>query len=753
MTLIKSYLEKTLKGAKDSFKQRKSILSFEQYLEHVVANPHRHIRNSAQYFSDMVASFGSYQVKTPTENLTRYKLFDAAFRNNEGKIYGHEKVQQSIVENLNSFVRQGRIDKLILLHGPNGSAKTSIVQAIFRAAEHYSHSDDGALYQFVWVFPKKESVAGGFGFAKSPNESLESYAHLPNEAIEARIQCDQRDHPLLLLSTAMRNELYDSIRSDSKKFLTIPLVLLNGELSKRNHEIFDALLSAYNGDLAKVLRHVRVERFYLSGRYQRGLASIEPQMSVDASVRQITSDQSLMALPAPLRHLSLLEALGPLVDANRGMIEYSDLLKRPVDAWKYLLVACEQAQVSLQAMTLFFDLILMATSNELHLGGFKEYPDWPSFKGRIELIRVPYLLRSNDEVGIYERQIESFLGGIHVAPHGLNMAARWAVLTRLMPPSIERYEESMQEIIRDISPAEKLALYNDGEVPLRLSQKQARELRALIPQLSQEFKNEVNYEGRHGASPREIRALILKAAQDHRYDFVCPGAIFKQIELLVLERSSYEYLRREPVRGFHDAKELLESVKNHYVQILADEARMALGFYSKDSYLELFTRYINHVSAWTKKEKLIDPLFARRIDADESFMTNVEKSLMAQNESCEDFRRQLISQIAAFKLENPALSLDYNYIFPAHLRRLKVNLFSDQKEVVERVIVNYLNLSEDELDRGSSKECIQARTLKDGLITLQYNDKSARWAMAYLYKNDDYSEKIQKIEEPGLNLT
>lgn len=752
---IRDFLRKVIKNTEQTWKRSQSVLSFEQYLCQVAEKPHCHVRNSAHYFVDMIDSFGSYAVSTPTEILTRYRLFDAEFLEFEGRIFGQERIQHAIVEQLRSFVKQGRIDKLILLHGPNGSAKTSIIQAITRAAEHYSYTDDGALYQFSWVFPKKEMMSGSLGFSQNRVEARESYAHLPNDAVEARMPCDQRDHPLLLLSVAERHELFASIRENhQEKPLRIPVVLESGELSRRNRQIFDALLSSYDGDLEQVLRHVRVERFYLSGRFQRGIAAVEPQMSVDAAVRQITSDQSLMALPGSLRHLSLHESFGPLVEANRGMIEYSDLLKRPIDAWKYLLVACEQAQVSLGTMSLFFDLVLVATSNELHLNSFKDYPDWPSFKGRIELIRVPYLLRSHDEKGIYERQIATSLHGVHVAPHAIEMAARWAVLTRLEPPSVTKYPTMMQEVIRDISPEEKLALYNDGEVPLRLNQMQARELKALIPELSFEYSHEANYEGRYGASPREIRTLILKAAQDRRYGYVSPAAIFEQIEQLSEERSSYDFLRREPLRGYHDAKGLLAVVKQHYLQILADEARLALGLYSKESYLDLFTRYILHVSAWTKKEKLVDPVFGRRVEADESFMHKIESNLLAQNEAHEEFRRQLISQIAASKLENPNNDLDYSRIFCSQLRRLKLKLYANQNEVVARIISCFLNLNNEErLGEGAQKDMLQAYALREGLLKLGYTNESSRWAMAYLLQNGNSREKINKSGQPGLNLS
>ena len=75
-----------------------------------------------------------------------------------------------------------------------------------------------------------------------------------------------------------------------------------------------------------MLRHVRVERFEISHRYRQGWVTVEPQLSVDATERQITADRSLVALPPSLQSVSLHEYGGEVVGANRGMIEYDDLL-------------------------------------------------------------------------------------------------------------------------------------------------------------------------------------------------------------------------------------------------------------------------------------------------------------------------------------------------------------------------------------------------------------------------------------------
>src|SRR5512141_1041782 len=140
-------------------------------------------------------------------------------------------------------------------------------------------------------------------------------------------------------------------------------------------------------------------------------------MSVDASHLPIILHPSQANLPAALQTAVLFEAQGALVTANRGLIEYSDLLKRPLEAFKYLLGFSETSQVPLEHFVLQLDEVLIASSNEKHLGAFKELPDFASFKGRIELVRVPYLRRYKLEQQIYDAQITPTTVGKHVAPH------------------------------------------------------------------------------------------------------------------------------------------------------------------------------------------------------------------------------------------------------------------------------------------------------------------------------------------------
>ena len=323
---------------------------------------------------------------------------------------GQEEVQAAVYRLVSNFAREGRTNRLILLHGPNGSAKSTFVACMQRAMEHYSTLDEGALYKFNWIFPSQKLTKGGIGFGGGiePGGAQETYAYLDDELIESKISDEMRDHPLLLLPRRQ------AARADRPSGWPRPIgtgfgpadYLLRGDLSHRNRQIFEALLSSYHGDLAKVLRHVQVERFFVSRRYRQAAATVEPQLAVDAHSRQLTMDRSLASLPPALQSLTLYEYQGELVDGNRGVIDFADLLKRPLESYKYLLGTVEQGRVSLDVASLELDTVFIGSSNEGYLAAFKEIPEFQSFKGRMELVRVPYLLDYRVEQKIYEAQIQ-----------------------------------------------------------------------------------------------------------------------------------------------------------------------------------------------------------------------------------------------------------------------------------------------------------------------------------------------------------
>ena len=200
----------------DSIKRRflaeKRVLSYDEYLEELLAHPVRHSRDAARYLRDCFDHYGSYEVPRPWGPVRRFRLFDQEFGEQADgahvRLIGHEELQNGFYRALSNFVREGRANRLVLLHGPNGSAKSTFADCIMRALEHYSMTDDGALYRFSWVFSRR--VRGAHDRlrpARAAAPAPESYAHLETDKVSAKLPSELREHPLLLLPIDERREL------------------------------------------------------------------------------------------------------------------------------------------------------------------------------------------------------------------------------------------------------------------------------------------------------------------------------------------------------------------------------------------------------------------------------------------------------------------------------------------------------------------------------------------------------------------
>ncbi len=741
-------LSKVVAEVKRTFREDHTLLSFPEYFSLLSENPRRHLRASAQYLVDLFDHYGQTEVTLPTGKVTRFKLFDAPFAGGEGRVAGQEQVQETLYRLLANFAREGRVNKMILLHGPNGSAKSSLTRCVMAGMEAYARLPEGALYSFNWIFPSERVGHSTLGFSGASERSKDaprdssSYAFLPAEDVDARVPCEMHDHPIFLIPQALRGELLakllpvppENVQSGRTTLAADYLRL--GDLCYKCRRIYDALLASYDGDIERVLQHVQVERVYLSKRYRRGIATVEPQMSVDARIQQVTADRSMASLPVALQHTSLFEPSGPLVDANRGLLEFSDLLKRPVETFKYLLDTVETANVSMDSFVLHLDLIYLASTNESYLEAFKQHPDFPSFKGRMELLRVPYVMRYSTEQEIYAPQIHSRVVGKHVAPHAIDVAALWAILTRMRRNDAMRYSRELSSVVDGLTPLEKLKLYDAGETPERLTSRQARELESAIPDLYRESQSYPNYEGRFGASARELRTALLNAA--HHPDYAClhPLAVLGELAELLTMKSVYEFLKQEVVGKFHDHAAFLEETEELYLKWIDDEVREATGLASEQSYQELFTRYINHVSHWVKKEKLADPTSRTGFsNPDEKLMHEVERVLMSENENVDDFRRALISTIGARALEHPDQAPDYSVIFKHHQQRLREDFYHKRKKVLHKLIENFLKFTAREKTPLDPKDREHAQAMLTHLTgKLGYCEQCARDTVAYLLR-------------------
>lgn len=729
---------------RETFHADKTIMSFQEYYQLICEKPEVHLRSSAQYMVDMMEHYGTESIERSTGEVIRFKVFDRPFNGGEGRVAGQEDVQVAIHRTFSNFAREGRVNKLILLHGPNGSAKSSLVRALMAGMEDYSRQNEGSIYSFNWIFPatrhSKDSI--GFGTAERAGVAGESYAYLGADDIDARVPCEMHDHPLFLVPRSQRTDLLEALApnmvlggDDETVGRSLSEYLRNGDLSYKSRRIFDALLASYDGDVSKVFNHIQVERIYLSRQYRCGIATIEPQLAVDARIQQLTSDKSLAALPKALQHTSLYQPTGPLVSANRGLLEFSDFLKRPVDSFKYLLSTVETSTVTMDSFVLHLDMMFIASTNETYLDAFKQHPDFPSFKGRMELIKVPYLRHFGDERAIYHSTITERVVGRHIAPHAIDAAALWATLTRMRRNNSQEFPEDVREVIESLTPMEKLRLYDKGEVPNRLTTREARELRHILKDLHRQVGRWTHYEGIKGASAREIRSVLLNAAYHEEYSYLSPLAVFSEIEAVLEAKTVYDFLKQEVKDGYHDHAGFLEQVRELFTQWTDDEICDSMGLASDESYGDLFTRYISNVSHWVKSAKIVDPNTGALEDPDSRLMRDIEKSLVNEGEKPEDFRRSIIATIGARSLENPNTAPNYEEMFKTYIRRLRDAFYAERREELCSINQNFLRYASEDRSTLDAKELKQVEGMLERLKAhYGYSLESARDAVAYLLR-------------------
>jgi serine protein kinase len=738
-------------AVKKDFDANRRILAFDEYLSLLADQPEKQSRGSARYMTDMMDHFGTTELATTDPAYAmdahyRFALFDRPVDGVVPKIIGQEFVQNHIYRSLKTFGRQGYNNKLILLHGPNGSAKTSIIHSLMAGMEDYSQEPEGALYKFNWIFPVERFTKGGIGInnkayesSKTGKDAYQTYARLPDEEVAARIPCDLHDHPLLMVPEGQRKEFLEKLLGASKAqtiWEKMPHYLRSGDLCHRCKMISDALLVANGGDFKKLLQHIQVERFYLSRRYRKGLVTIEPQMHVDASYQQLTYNKSVASLPASLQSLNLFALGGDLVDSNRGVVEFSDLLKRPVDTYKYLLTACETSAINVGASIAYLDTVFLGSANEIQLDAFKEFPDFTSFKARIELIRTPYLLSVSQERQIYSSQLSQYSGEKHVAPHVTWTVALWAILTRLKKPNSINFPPSVSTLISNLSPLEKAKLYDTGEVPVGLAPEDKKVLRATIKKLHEEYSNVPYYEGRMGASSREMKSILFDAAQNGEFLCLSPLAVLRELEEFVKRVTEYEFLKQDVKDGFHDATEFIGIVRNEYTNMIDLEVRESIGLYDSHQWEDFLKKYIQQVSLFLKKEKVKNQITGKMEDPDISLINEFEKIVDAPSEAVEKdaFRQNIISQVGVWSLDHPKEKVVYAQVFPEFWRKMEKHYYESQKSLLTKMSEALLVYDTERDDPRSEGSKLARQTVTNMKSKFGYCENCAKEVVSFLMK-------------------
>ncbi len=714
------------------------ILNFNEYLEQVKKNPRRELRPTYVYLKDIFNYYG----KTDKDN---YKLFlNDSFES--PAVQGHTKSQDQIYQNLINFTEEGFCNKFILLIGPNGSAKSSLIRKIMTSCEDYSLTDEGKLYTFSWIFPVDAFVKGNLGLGQKQNTNVHaSYAKLEDKDISTILASELRDHPFLLIPKKHRQQLIEEYFKQDAQMLDCikKSYLYHGDVSKKNKMIYDALLKNYNGNYHEVLRHIRVERFTISKRYSTAAVTIEPQLHVDANLQQFSMDRRLSNLPPSLQSLNLFLMQGENVLANRGILEFSDLLKRPLDTFKYLLMTMETKNININGILTELDIFFIGSSNEIHIAAFKQHPDFNSFKARINFIRVPYLLNSVDEEKIYVKQIESLKNKTHFEPHAIEVLSLFAVMTRLRPSQSKSFEnKKLGSIINNITPLEKCFLYRDGFVSDKFNSEEKQILKIGINEIMDEFENDNLYEGKFGISPREVKQIIYElAAENEEVSFI---DVINYLEKMNERKNEYDFLNIPPHGDYHNPPRFLTLLKDYALDVFDKELRDSLGLVDERSYEDYICKYIQNVNGFIKKEKIKNQITGLYEEHDDYFLKDFETNINLK-EDAKNFRSHMISTLGAFSLDHPGEQISYTKVFPEVVVRLKESYRNEQKKMilkiaenmvfVERVVKNesVSDLPNNNTFSGQTKEQILS-ILKSLQDNFKYSAQGAFTLINYLIK-------------------
>lgn len=671
-------------SVRDEYLARRRAMSFTEYLGIFAQKPRLALRDAARYVLDAIDYFGAVQTTHPWGDVTRYRIFDQEFEGGGPRLVGQEKVQVAVRSALESQVRDGGINRLVLVHGPNGSAKSTLVACLFNGAEHYSRLPEGELYRFRWIFPSRRSGASSIGFGgRLKRDLLGTFAHLEDDEIDATLECEVHDHPLLLLPRGERVALMERALEDAGiRGYQIPSYFYQASLCHRCRQVADALMRTHKGDLAKVLAHVQVEPWALSRRYRRGLVQVGPQLSVDAGQRQVTADRNLGSLPIELQNMTLFETFGPIIDAAGGILSFEDMLKRPLDAYKYLLTSIETGELMIGQMILKMNMVLIGTTNDVMLEAFREHHEYQSFRERLTLVPAPYMKRRSDEAAIYELNLKPHFTK-HVAPHAIGVAAHFAALTRLHKPDPAAYPDSLKIVMSRLTAAEKCELYDQALVPDGLEDDVAAELVDSIERISSEDASSWQYEGRYGASPRVIRHVLLTASMSEEPECVSPFAVLEELRQLCGRAREYNFLERgKEDGGYHDHLGFVEVAERRLLDQLELEIQGASGLVEEHRHEELLDRYVTHVRHFVNREKIHNPATNADEDADENLMRTVEEALGVAASERDDYRRGVMSRIAAWAIEHPGQKLLLAAVLPGQLRKLRESYFEKHRKKV-----------------------------------------------------------------------
>lgn len=664
--------------------------SLNDYINLVKKTP-KVTRNSFQRLYDLILEKGTEEYVDFKKHVIHYRFFDDEDNAGRDAVFGLDVPLMKLMNVLRAAAQgYGAEKRVILLHGPVGSAKSTVCRMIKKGVEAYSKTDNGALYTFEWVDEAgdhEEIFGKGVRVFPSP----------------------MHEEPLLLIPEEVRSKLCDEINRGSRDDFRVQIV---GELCPPSRYIFKKLLEKYQGNVEKVFNHVRVRRMILSEADRVGIGTFQPKDEKNQDSTELTGDLNYRKI-AEYGSDSDPRAFnfdGEFNIANRGVIEFVEVLKLDVAFLYDLLGASQEHKVKPKKFAqTHIDEVIIGHTNEPEFRRLQDNEFMEALRDRTVRIDIPYITKWTEEIKIYKKDFNSKrLRGVSIAPHTIEMAAMWAVLTRIEKPKKA-----------NLTRMQKLKLYDGKAIP-NFTEDNVKELR-----------KEAKREGLDGVSPRYIQDKISNSivmAQQLNRGSVNPFMVLNELDSGL--KNNPLLANSEDLRN--DYRELISLVKQEYEEVIKSEVQRAVS--SDEGALErLCGNYIDNLKAYTQGEKLKNPFSGQFEEPDERLMRAVEDKIEIPESRKDDFRREIMNYIGALSLEGKRF--DYRTNERLH-KALERKLFEDQRDTIKLTSLGTTG-NKDTLEKI---ETVKSRLIKE----FGYDEVSAHDVLQYvagIFARGDVKEK------------
>ena len=607
--------------------------SFEDYLNMVLEHP-AISRTAFQRMYDMITGYGYRQFKEHRKEITHWNFFDDPIDGGKEAIFGLDVHLMKLVNTFKAAAAGfGPEKRVILLHGPVGSSKSTIARLLKKGLEVYSKTPEGRMYTYSWT---------------NLNKVLK---------MDDTMRSPMNQEPLYLIPPERRESVLALINKGRDRATEIRM---EGDLSPACRYIYLELMKHYNGDWEKVIsNHTMIHRLVLSERDRIGIGTFQPKDEKNQDSTELTGDINYRKI-AEYGSDSDPRAFnfdGEFCIANRGMIEFIEVLKLDVAFLYDLLTASQEHKVKPKKFAQCdIDEVIIGHTNEPEFKKLQNNEFMEALRDRTVKIDVPYITKLSEEVKIYEKTFNpATVPNIHIAPHTIEMAAMWAVLTRLEDPKKA-----------NLTVMQKLKLYN-GKTTQEFTEDNVKELR-----------KEAVREGLDGISPRYIQDKISSGlVLDKGKGCINPFIVLNEMESGLKGQS---LINNEELRKRY--RELLSEVKREYEDMVKHEVQRAI---SADEHAidKLCGNYIDNIKAYIQREKVRNPYTSQPEEPNERLMRSIEDKIDISENLKDDFRRRIMNYIGAMAIEGKTFEFRSNERLH---KALELKVFEDQKDTIKLTV-------------------------------------------------------------------